>query len=459
VLYALLRAVAGMALRWFYRRIEVHGIERIPRTGPVLFVVNHPNALVDALLVGWAVPRRIRITAKATLFDNPVAAMFLSWAGVLPLRRAVDVRTRAQDTDPSRNRDTFRAINEALRRGGAILVFPEGKTHDEPSLAPIKTGAARMALQARDSGAAPTVVVVPIGLTFERKDAPRSRVLVQVGEPIALDNWRLPQDQRPVEALTADIEMRLRAVTLNYSSVDDASRATALAEVIAAVITEAQPLGRADRPLSVDTRIARRVGVLSTELSIAGPAVRRHADELARRLSAFRRTAFESGIRLEDVGISMRRRDAARFLAREGWIILLAGPLAVWGRLNHWIPFHAARMIAMQSVESAADPAMRTIVAGAALVTITYIAQSILVATLAGPLVAAVYFVSLPIAAEVNLYTSDRLSRALRRAHAFIVFRRNPALRTRLVSELDALRAETLLLDTQLRGAGDRAAR
>jgi hypothetical protein len=262
-----------------------------------------------------------------------------------------------------------------------------------------------------------------------------------------------------VEALTAEIETRLRAVTLNYTSVDDASRATALAEVIAAVITEAQPLGRADRPLSVDARIARRVGTLSGELSVAGPSVRRHADDLARRLSAFRRSAFESGIRLEDVGISMRRRDAARFLAREGWIIVLAGPLALWGRLNHWIPFHAARMIAMRSVESAADPAMRTIVAGAALVTVTYVAQSALVAALAGPLVAAVYLVSLPIAAEVNLYSSDRLSRALRRAHAFVAFQRSPELRSRMVSELEALRAETLLLDAQLRRTADHATR
>ena len=63
--YALLRAIAGVALRWYYRDIQVERLERIPRQRPLLLVVNHPNALVDALLVVWIVPRRVLITAKA----------------------------------------------------------------------------------------------------------------------------------------------------------------------------------------------------------------------------------------------------------------------------------------------------------------------------------------------------------------------------------------------------------
>ncbi|MEX2179656.1 MAG: lysophospholipid acyltransferase family protein [Gemmatimonadaceae bacterium] len=194
LLYVLGRAIAGIALRWFYRDIQVQGVERIPRRGPLLVVGNHPNALVDALIVVWVVPRRVLVTAKATIFRNPVAARVLSWCGVLPLRRSSDEASRAGAATPdsSRNVDTFRAVNDALGTGGVILIFPEGKSHEEPSLAPLKTGAARMALHARDTGAAPGLAIVPIGLTFERKDAPRSRVLVRVGEPLAMDEWRAP---------------------------------------------------------------------------------------------------------------------------------------------------------------------------------------------------------------------------------------------------------------------------
>src|SRR3954470_15371 len=90
-MYALLRAIAGVALRWYYRDIQVEGLERVPRHRPVLLVVNHPNALVDALLVGWIVPRRVLVTAKSTIFANPIGAFFLRRLGVVPLYRTSDV--------------------------------------------------------------------------------------------------------------------------------------------------------------------------------------------------------------------------------------------------------------------------------------------------------------------------------------------------------------------------------
>ena len=81
MLYALLRSVAGIALRWFYRRIDVVGLERLPRDVPLLLVCNHPNALVDAMLVAWAVPRRVVLTAKATLFGHRALATLLNREG------------------------------------------------------------------------------------------------------------------------------------------------------------------------------------------------------------------------------------------------------------------------------------------------------------------------------------------------------------------------------------------
>src|SRR5436309_5013673 len=120
MVYALLRAAAGIALRWFYRDVQVVGAERVPRGRPLLVVVNHPNALVDALIVGWLMPRRLLITAKATLFENPLAGAVLRWLGVVPLRRASDeraLRDAGQRLDPARNAETFRAVHDALRRG------------------------------------------------------------------------------------------------------------------------------------------------------------------------------------------------------------------------------------------------------------------------------------------------------------------------------------------------------
>jgi hypothetical protein len=90
---------------------------------------------------------------------------------------------------------------------------------------------------------------------------------------------------------------------------------------------------------------------------------------------------------------------------------------------------------------------MRTVVAGAAIVLLTYLAQTIVVGLVTSPLVAIVYLASLPLAADVNFILSDRLRRAARRARAFFLLNANAELRERLTAELSLLRAEVLALD------------
>lgn len=452
MLYVLLRSIAGIALRWFYRRIDIVGLERLPRNAPLLLVCNHPNALIDAMLVAWAVPRRVVLTAKATLFRHRALAAVLDWLGVVPLVRRSDMETRATKgaQDPQRNARAFGALRAVLRRGGAVVIFPEGISHDHPSLAPLKTGAARVALEARDEGHVGNLNIVPIGLTFERKEAPRTRVLVQVGEPIALDHWRA-NGETAVTELTEEIDSRLRRVTLNYETIDDASRARALSSLFAALWRdELESVGHA-RSLRVDVSLAARIEDARLSLSRnADDGLRTRADALVRSVSELEDVLRRHRVALEDVSVSSDSRHAVPFVLREAWIIAVGGPIALWGMINHWIPFHAARMIARRSIESAADPAMRTIVAGAGLVLAFYTAQGAVVAAFAGWVPALAYIVSLPLAADVNFLLRDRLRRALQRARTYLLFRRRPKLRARLQAELQRVRAEAMAIEALL---------
>lgn len=455
MLYALLLGIAGIALRWFYRRIDVEGLERLPRSGPLLLVVNHPNALVDAMVVGSAIPRRIVLTAKATLFENAALARLLDWIGVVPLVRSSDARRQSGDraVDPRRNARAFGALRAVLRRGGTVLIFPEGISHDAPSLAPLRTGAARIALEARDEAGVRGLHIVPIGLTFERKDAPRSRVLVKIGEPIALDS-RPNDGDAAVANLTAEIESGLRAVTLNYDSADNALRARALATILASSLREEpEPVGSAPSlqvEFSLEQRIERGASAL---LRTNDEELRRRADNLVRDLADFQNSLSRHGVSVDDINISPDGHHAAPFALREGWIIALGGPVALWGAINHWIPFHAARMIARRSVESAADPAMRTILAGTALVLGFYALQGTLVAIFVGRLAALLYLASLPLAADVNLLLKERLRAAIRRARTYFLFRGRPKLRERFQLALQQLRTEAVEIERLLQEA------
>lgn len=456
MLYAVLRGVAGIALRWFYRRIEVEGLERLPRDVPLLLVVNHPNALVDAMLVAWAIPRRVVLTAKAPLFENRALATLLSGIGVVPLVRSADVRASASSPtlDPRRNARAFGALRAVLRRGGTIMIFPEGTTHDQPSLAPLRTGAARIALEARDDAGVRDLHIVPIGLIFERKDAPRTRVLVQIGEAIALDRW-VSEDDTAVPKLMEEIESRLRTVTLNYETSDDAARARALSALFAALLRdEPERVGRLES-LRVEVSLARRIERARIALSRCGDdRLRERADALVRALAEFEDTLSRHRIALQDLRISPAAEHAAPFLFRESWVLAIGLPIALWGEINHWIPFHAARAISRRSVESAADPAMRTIVSGAALVLAFYAAQGAAVGILAGWIPALLYIVSLPLAADLNFLLRERLGAAIRRARTYILFRRRPKLQAKLEAELLRLRSEALTVEAQLQEVG-----
>ena len=460
MLYAILRAAAGVALRWYYGRIDVEGLERVPESSPLLVVVNHPNALVDALLVAWALPRRVVLTAKATLFENRAFAWLLRKVGVVPLVRSSDARAATPQgvIDPRRNEGAFSALRHVLGRGGAVLIFPEGISHDNPSLAPIRTGAARIALDARDQGSVRGLYIVPIGLTFERKEKPRTRVLVRVGDAIAVDSWRVPGDGA-VAALTAEIEARLRRVTVNYASADDASRAAALANLFAAILREGPDSLGVQQPLSIELSLASRIENVRLALERTNDdALRGRVDQLVQRLAAFEDSLQRHHVALDDVLVSNETRHAPTFLARELAVLLGAGPLAAWGAVNHWLPFHGARAISRRSVESASDPAMRTIVAGAALVLAFYAVQGVAVRFLAGWVAAILYVASLPITADINFMLSHRRRRALQRARTYLRFRRRPRLRERLHGELIALRTEALEIEALVLSAAPQRA-
>src|SRR5262245_56076021 len=139
--YAFVRAIARFWIWFLFRAVAVRDAGRVPATGPVLLCVNHPNNLVDSLLVGAVLPRKVHYLANASLFRNRTLARFLTRSGAIPVRRRQDDPDR---TD--RNVETFAASRRTLEAGRVLAIYPEGTTHAETRVQHIKTGAARIAL-------------------------------------------------------------------------------------------------------------------------------------------------------------------------------------------------------------------------------------------------------------------------------------------------------------------------
>ena len=457
MLYQLLRGTAAIALRWYYSDIVVQGAVHVPSRGPLVIIANHPNALIDPLLVGTSITRRVRLTAKATLFDRPALAPLLGAVGVVPLRRAKDEPRDGAPAiiTPERNAYAFQLVTSALRAGEAVLVFPEGISHDDPAIAPLKSGAARMAIQAQAEGAR-GIRLLPIGLVFEEKERPGSRVLVRVGESFDLDSWTAARGQADVATLTNMLEQGLRAVTLNFASAERAVRAVRLARTLSALAGDPPPV-EDPRLLDAEVALAIRIDAAMSALPNASPSVIDAVDELSARLGAIEGELHRRGISLVDVRISMRLPDAAAFVAREGPLALIALVAVVFGWATHWLPLHVARRLALRSLgrdTSRDQPAMRTILFGLTSIVVWYVVQAVVITHYAGPLAALVWLALIFAAAHVLRLRRSRLRRALRRARAFLALRADPALQPRIVAEVDTLLGDALALEHALIASG-----
>src|SRR5260370_627215 len=188
-------AILKLALRVYFRHIEVSGLENVPEDSPLIFVLNHQNALVDPVFLLCLAPRRVSFLAKAPLFRMPVVGYLARALDALPAYRRQD-----EGEDVSRNVETFAAARRLLARGGTIGICPEGVSHDEPRLKPLKSGAARIALGAVSSGEAMNLQIVPAGLYYTSKTMFRSSALLYFGKPLPVK----PAEMDPMDAPQRD---------------------------------------------------------------------------------------------------------------------------------------------------------------------------------------------------------------------------------------------------------------
>ncbi len=204
-------------LKVFFKRIRVIGPGVIPGEGPLLLTANHVNSLLDPLILLAVSPRPVRFLAKAPLFRQPVIAPFLRMLRALPVERRQDA-----GSDMARNEALFQACGEGLSRDEAFALFPEGISHNEPSLQPVKTGAARILKRALALGAHPPALV-PAGLIYSAKTIFRSDVTVNVGTAVTYADLPLggDEDHEAVRELTDRIETGLRSLTLNAERWED----------------------------------------------------------------------------------------------------------------------------------------------------------------------------------------------------------------------------------------------
>ncbi len=232
MVHTIIRWIGQRALRWFYRERRFIGGERIPASGPVLFIGNHRNDIPDVLCGFMMTPRRLRYVGTISAATSAPAKAAYSGLGVIPVARARDARKlRQQQIDGSAlNLEAFQRVGDALAAGDIVGIFPEGGVHDGPSLGVFRSGVAKMALDGIVSGAINRLTVIAFGVQYDAPRTPRSDLSVLVGEPFVVDT-----DSPAV--LRERMRDALLAVTRNAPSWEVALERDRIVAAIAASIT------------------------------------------------------------------------------------------------------------------------------------------------------------------------------------------------------------------------------
>jgi 1-acyl-sn-glycerol-3-phosphate acyltransferase len=301
---------------------------------PTVVVANHINGLVDALLLMATLPRFPRFLGKSTLFRIPPLWPFLKLAGVVPVYRASDGEST------QRNVGSFRTCRLLLARRGEVALFPEGISHDESMLQPLKTGAARIALGAAVDDGVAGVLIVPVGLSYDAKARFRSRALVHAGPAQAAAGWAELYGRDPHQAvrhLTADMAARLGAVSPTYRSWVQATELRHIAEVVVRPVAVGQG---GDVDLARLEETARRLADAEQAQPGAAPLA-----GVRRAFAVYERDLALLGLsdrQLSDGDHPGRRRLA---LAWSAVRVLAALPAAAIGALVHVVPYQIMKKV------------------------------------------------------------------------------------------------------------------
>ena len=214
MLYSILKIIVGIGIRFYYKEIKIINRESLSHDGPLIIISNHPNTLMDAMMIGFASKQPIYYMAKGTLFNSKLKLWILKNLNMIPINRQGELSTKGV-----KNQDSFEICYQILEKGSTLVVFPEGTSFLERHLRELKSGTARIALEVenRNNGEL-NLMVVPIGLNYIKAEKFRSSVLINVGQQLSvveyLDSYRFSAGIT-AKKVTEKFRVHLESVIIN----------------------------------------------------------------------------------------------------------------------------------------------------------------------------------------------------------------------------------------------------
>lgn len=187
--YYLWKAFLKTSLFFYCKKIAVSGVENIPKKGGVLFLINHPNGLIDPLLVTTHLPRINHYLVRGDVFKKPFVKKLLGSLNLMPIYRIRDGASQL-----GKNQEIFENCFQIFKNGGTLMIFPEGSHERKRAIRPLSKGFTRIVFGAIEKYKDLKITLIPVGLTYQNPSEYPSKVAIKFGKPILGNDFYNPKE-------------------------------------------------------------------------------------------------------------------------------------------------------------------------------------------------------------------------------------------------------------------------
>lgn len=185
-----------ITFRIYFRNIEVVNRHLLLKNQPAILVANHPASFLDAMVLAVFLKRPLYFYVRGDIFKHPLAYRILTTLHMIPI-----FSLEHGISNMGKNQSTFERGRNILKKGGLLLVFPEGVSRLSKKLMPLKKGASRVALQTAFENSQDFPLIFQTVAIHYSKHNFGADLLIRVGEQLPLDSYSNLYRQNPNKAI------------------------------------------------------------------------------------------------------------------------------------------------------------------------------------------------------------------------------------------------------------------
>lgn len=207
------RIYLTIGLFFYYKKIIVVKESQIPKNKPTLFLSNHQNALIDALLIATTSGSFSYFLTRASVFKKTIVSKLLYSVNMLPVYRVRDGWSTI-----SKNNYIFKTCTEKLKNNEAVALFPEGNHNINRTVRPLSKGFSRIIFESLSTYPELDLQLIPIGINYKEGTTFGDSVALYYGNPISAKSIVANFTNEEVITLRQTIQEKIKGLTTHIES-------------------------------------------------------------------------------------------------------------------------------------------------------------------------------------------------------------------------------------------------